>query len=312
MKNNRAVFATVMLILALTLSANAAKKSAITTKNFSIVYSPANKSDAQLVVDYAEKALDRVSKDLGYEAPTGLSRIPIRVYSSRPDFVSGTGIDKDRLVVGRAWSGTEQIEIDASGTYAWVEQVTAHEITHVVIARILGIRASKLPLWANEGIARNESNEASSEDNDLVGDAISKGDYIPLSQIAKRFPSDDEQVSLAYAEATSFMRYLKTKHGMGTYKRLLSETAVSGNFDKAVERVTGSTLSALEKAWRKSVSKGFSASWLGRNLPTVVGALMAILCVLAYKAIKLRQRWNSAKWLIEDSDDGLDYGPPPE
>jgi hypothetical protein len=289
----------------------------ITTPSFTIIYARNDEADARTVAGYAEDALSRVSRDLGYSGAISEQRVPIHVFSSRGDFLDVTGTDRKTFIVGRAWSAghAQKIEVDASGTYSRLETVVAHEVTHIVIARILGSQITSLPLWANEGIARIESGEAGQSDAEAVGEAISTASFIPLEQIQERFPKDNEHASLAYAEGTSFMEFIRQKGGHDSLKKLLDRVARTGDFEKASSDLTGMPFGRLEGAWRKSVSKSYSAGWFLRNLPWTIGVVMALLCIAAYKAIMRKKRWNSAKWLIEDSyydAEPLDYGDPPE
>ena len=314
LKNNRCFPALVAAALLAALACAPVKSSTITTRHFYVMFSPGDEYDARMVAQYAEDSLAGISGELGYTPSPEAPRTPMRIFATRPDFTSGTGIDKSKMVVGRAWSGTEKIEIDASGAYARVEQVVAHEVTHIVIARLLGPRTLALPLWANEGIAKNESGAWRVGDDEAVGGAISEGKFIPLSEIKTRFPSDSDQAALAYAEGTSVMHYLRQRYGAGVFKALLARTAATGDFDKAVTDATGSALRGLESAWKRSVASVYSGGWLQRNLPSVLGIAMALLCVAAYAAIRRKLKQRDKQWEEEhyDDDGGLDWGPPPE
>jgi len=289
----------------------------ITTPSFTIVYAKNDEADARTVAGYAEDSLSRVSHDLGSSGAISEQRVPIHVFSSRGDFLNETGTDRKTFVVGRAWSAghTQRIEIDASGTYSRLETIVAHEVTHVIVARILGSQVTRLPLWANEGIARMESGEGGQADAEAVGDAISTGKFIPLAQIEDSFPKSNAPASLAYSEGSSFMEFIRQKGGPGCLKKLLNRVARTGDFDQASSELTGLSFDRLEGAWRKSVSKSYLSGWLLRNWPAVVGLVMALLCIAAYKAVQRKRKWNEARWLIEDSyydAEPLDYGDPPD
>ncbi|MDO8587276.1 MAG: peptidase MA family metallohydrolase [Armatimonadota bacterium] len=307
------VLAVSLLLAALSAPGTAA---VLVTDSFRILFSGKDRTDARLVAGYAEEALDRVSREIGPEAAVEWKRVPIHVFSSRPEFLTGTRTDRKTFVVGRAWSAgaVQKIEIDASGTYSRIETVVAHEVTHVIVYRLLGPRVASLPLWANEGIARVESKEFGKADTDAVGEALSGGTFIPLEELRRKFPEDNERASLAYSEGASFMDYIRRKGGPGSLRKLLLGIARTDDFEKAVRDVTGKPLKSLEKDWRRSVSKSYLSDWLPRNLPFTIGLAMAVLCIAAYLAIRRRQRWNAAKWMIEESyeDKELDYGDPPE
>jgi hypothetical protein len=287
----------------------------IDTPNFRIVYDKGNEDDARAVAGYAENWLSKSSFDLGSSGSAGERRVVVHVFGSRPDFVKETGSDRKTFVVGRAWSAghSHRIEIDASGTFSRIETVVAHEVTHVVIARILGDKITSLPLWANEGIARIESGESGPEDAEAIGEAISIDHFIPLDQIDEKFPKENERAGLAYAEGTSFMEFIRTKIGQDGLKKLLTRVSQTGDFDGAVIELAGRPFSQLQAAWIQSVTKSYSTNWIYRTLWAFTGIAMALLCLAAYKAVQRKRRWNHAKWLIEESyydAEPLDYGDP--
>lgn len=309
MRKSSRLIALTLLLLA---SAAVASPPPIRTPHFVVSYSQGDEADAKRVAQYAEFAFERVSRDLGF-APAPYDRsIPITVYTTRPEFEAGGGVDRRRTVVGRAWSGTDRIDIDASGAYAVAELVTAHEVTHIITARLLGQNARALPLWANEGIARSESGEANVSDDEIVGQAIADGDYIPFGNIESEFPTDSRGAGIAYAESTSFIRYIVGLRGKDALRRILGRVADGEDFDHAVIDVIGRSVGGMEKDWKRSVAKTYAGNWLFRNSATVIGIAMVLLCLAAYAAVKRKQRRHSIEWAEDEYDDGLDYGPPPE
>ncbi len=167
--------------------------------HFDVRYDPQSPILAQTTVDTAEDELVRISKALGYRIEPDRP-IPLWIYRRHQSFVEEGGLDND-LTVGTARSGDERVSIDASGAFVTMKQVLAHELTHAVIFRILGDHARELPLWANEGLAKYESEEYPGSDNNLLANAASDGTLIPLAYLKTTFPRD--RSDLAYAESAS-------------------------------------------------------------------------------------------------------------
>lgn len=287
----------------------------IDTPSFKIVYDKNNEDDARAVARYAEDWLGKATRDLGGPGAPDEQPVLVHVFGSRPDFVKETGSDRKTFVVGRAWSAghSHRIEIDASGTFSRIETIAAHEVTHVVVARILGEKVTSLPLWANEGIARIESGESGPADAEAIGEAISTNHFIPLDQIDEEFPKENERAGLAYAEGTSFMEFIRAKIGQDGLKKLLNRVSQTGDFEGAVIELAGTPFDQLQAEWIKSVTKSYSTNWIYRTLWAFTGIAMALLCLVAYKAVQRKRRWNHAKWLIEESyydAEPLDYGDP--
>ena len=272
------------------------------TPYFAVRYDPADKILANTTVETAQDELTRISKALGYRVEPDRP-IPLRIYRTHYSFIQEGGID-DKFTVGTARSGDERISVDASGAFVTMKQVIAHEITHAVIFRILGDRSRELPLWANEGIAKYESEEYPDADNNLLANAASDGSLIALSDLKKTFPKD--KGSLAYAESASAIRYLVKRRGSAAPRALLAELAATGSFDKAFTKAAGQSEYAFVAAWNRNISKQFAVLRAWHIAAAFGGAGMAILVVIAFIIRRRRMAHAAREWDWEEFEDSME------
>ncbi|MBI4953238.1 MAG: tetratricopeptide repeat protein [Myxococcales bacterium] len=152
----------------------------------------------------------------------------------------------------------------ASHGYPWLDTLT-HELTHLAIARKSADRA---PLWLQEGVAkRQETRWRPAEPLDDVPsyDAIAavgmqRGLGVRLDEIGPSIamlPSA-EQAGVAFAQVTSFIRFLLRESGEAALPRLLAtmrDALPTGDVvDGALKLSTGRTLKEWDARWRADLA----------------------------------------------------------
>lgn len=267
----------------------------IETDHFRIHYSKGDYFAADRVSRAAEESLKRISANLGY---TGThARTQVFVYPTHRDFVKATGTERGKFVLGRAHSGSEHIDIDSQELFAKVETVTAHEVAHIVVFRLLGPHAD-IPLWMHEGIAKTESHDWDDTDTHLMADAVSHGKLMRLEEISRTFPESRE--GLAYAQSASFLRYLLDTYGRGRLPLLLEETRRTGSFERAVELVMGRELPDLERDWVAYLERKYAPYMWVRMISTGMIGLLPILVLLAYLVRRRAKRERMERYAQEE------------
>jgi len=276
----------------------------LSTARFQIYYTEGDYLAAHRVSRAAEEAMDRIASDLGYKAAAAPGAlIPIYIYPNHRAFVRATGTDRRQFVLGRAHSGVERIELDSQELFSSLETVTAHEVAHIVLFRIVGPSAD-VPLWVHEGIAKFESADWDNLDAETISEAAAHGKIIPLSELARSFPKDRED--LAYTQSASFFRYFVETYGRPGLRRLVNLTASTGSFDRALQTVTGNTLDEVEAGWLASLKRQYAPYVWARFVSTAAIGLLPILAILAFIAVRQRRRrllekydqeeWEEANW----------------
>jgi hypothetical protein len=217
-----------------------------------------------LLVQTVVRARDALTRDLGVTWPK-----PTRITVVR-DLMSlsaMTGLAKEAAmttgtVAVAKWGRVTLLSPRASRHgYAWRDTV-AHELTHLAVTRATADRA---PLWLQEGVAKREEvrwrDPGPFDDRPPVDAVVEKGIDLkldlPLDQLGPSIamlPSADAAM-VAFAEVTSFVRYLVDSQPPGTLPRLFVELRAgkangSGAVDEALRAATGDDLKAWDVKWR--------------------------------------------------------------
>lgn len=271
------------------------------TPYFTVHYDPSDQFLAKSTADTAQDELMRIAKNLGYNIEPNLP-FPLMVYRTHYSFIQEGGL-KDRFTVGTARTGDERICVDASGAFVTMQQVLAHEITHAVVFRILGDRAQALPMWANEGLAKYESDDYPDRDANILSDAAANGTLMSLSDLESSFPEDNS--GLAYAESASAMRFLVKRYGASAPKKMLTELAASGLFEKAIVKATDESESVFISRWTNSLSKQYWFLRVSTIAGAFGGAAMAGLVVIAFIIRRRKMAQAAREWEWEQFDESM-------
>lgn len=272
------------------------------TRYFTVHYDSSDPILAEVMESTARENLLRISKELGYELQQDRP-FPLYVYSTHIDFIKAGGLEGSLFTVGTTYSANERISVDASGVFALPEEVLAHEITHAIIFRILGSSISELPLWANEGIAKFESDDFADSDNQAITDAASEGTLMLLGELTLKFPKD--RTSLAYAESASAITYMVKKNGRSSIRTMLDDLARTGSFDKAMLRVSTRTADQFASDWYAYTTKRYWGVKLSRIATQIAAFVMAVLAVAAFLARRKQKREAAKQWEQEEFEEAL-------
>lgn len=291
-----------LLLLLIVFPARATVLTAVMkTPYFTVHYDPSDHFLAESTAETAQDELMRISKNLGYTVEPKRP-FPLMVYRTHYSFIK-EGELEDRFTVGTARTGDERITVDASGAFMTMKQVLAHEITHAVTFRILGYQAHALPMWANEGLAKYESEDYPDADASLLSSAAANGTLIPLSDLESSFPKDN--ISLAYAESASAMRFLIQHHGASAPKLMLAEMSASGSFEKAITKATGQSENEFITNWTASLSKQYQPLRVSTIIGALGGVTMAGLVVLAFIIRRRKMAQAAREWEWEQFDESM-------
>lgn len=283
-------------------AASSSLNATLPSKHFLTYYNSDSQLQAELLSDVAEEELARVSRDLGYK-PDSVRPFPLKIYTSRSEFVSSEGLKGLKMTVGTTQSISETIAVDASGLLVLPRQVISHEITHAVLFRMLGPNITELPLWFNEGLAQYESGAYEGTSDEQIANAAGDNALAPLSNLSRAFPP--KQVDLAYAESSSAVRYMVAKYGQASPRILVGELARTGSFDKAMLAATKITGDQFADAWYAHVTERFWSLRVARLVMGILWAIMAVLAVAAFIRRRRRMAQSAREWEIEQLEEAL-------
>jgi hypothetical protein len=236
----------------------------------------------QPVLDKVEVRIARTPEEMATLAPAA---------APPPPYGSGVAYDALHLVL---------LTLSAPGTSAAVnlDEVFRHELSHLALSD--AVMHNHVPRWFNEGLAIFESNENPYDRAKTLWDATLSGTVLPLADIDKSFPTENYEVSIAYAESADFVRFLMKKSDHERFLRLVERVRDGQAFDRAVNDAYGSDLRKLEFQWKEELSKRYTL------IPVVTGGSLVwvlVIGALVVGYIKKRRRAKAtlARWAKEEA-----------
>ena len=176
-------------------------------------------------------------------------------------------------VVSVAWR-------DRQENLANAEQTFVHELAHVALHD--ATEPHHVPRWLHEGFAYLHAPEVSFPRMWSLGSAVLGGNLIPLSELDARFPTEENQVHLAYVQANDFVAFLARRGrwedagddgDRHAFRQFLLRVSEGVPVDDAAFDAYGRTLPQLEEEWRSDLQ--------GRYLWLPVGVAASAIWVIA-------------------------------
>ncbi|HWI60401.1 MAG TPA: peptidase MA family metallohydrolase [Symbiobacteriaceae bacterium] len=177
-----------------------------------------------------------------------LKSMEVALNADLPDWSVGGGIG-DILVLTSppTWSPE---------TGSTVEQIIAHEFTHVMVNRTGG---PKVPKWLNEGMATFVADQTSPEQRVKVVEKAAGGGLYTLAEIDAFFRQPAAYPSmnagLMYAETASIVTYMMENYGKDRLMQVLRALRAGKTADQALQSALGVNAAGLEAAWVKSLGR---------------------------------------------------------
>jgi hypothetical protein len=161
-----------------------------------------------------------------------------------------------------------------------LEEVLAHEVTHVLIHRASGGRP--VPRWFNEGLAMLAARSWRLRDETELALGVLSGPRVPLWKLDDLFQGDRRQVEHGYALAGTLVKDLLDRYGPAVPRIVLARLALGDTFEEAIRGATGATLIDVGEAFyaRQASLKRWipiltstAALWFGISVLAIVAAI---------------------------------------
>jgi hypothetical protein len=235
----------------------------------------------------------RIRQDLGLEREVGATillvtaRLPESRYRkldrSLAPWLAGAAWAKEQFIVIRILPGQSVLDHDA---------LLAHELTHVILkADFPGMGG--WPLWFREGLAMRQSKGEGLRRHTSLSLATLRRRLIPLDELWVRFPVNEADSRLAYAESFSVIAFLVSRHGHKRFMQFISALRAE-EFETAFRRVYGTGLGDMEREWRRFVERRYH--WI----PLVTGGAAFWMLTLAVFFLSLAARRRKDRLLLEE------------
>jgi len=258
---------------------------------------------AREVARIALAAHERIRRDFGLEHEVAVAILLLTPNSPErtrdawarrlPRWMAGAAIPATQFIVLRVPPGRPARAL---------EPVITHELTHVVLQADFP-RSDGWPQWFQEGLAMRQTRSEGLRDYVTLSAATIFDRVIPLERLAVRFPADEAEARLAYAESVSFLGFLETRHGPARFAALMRELR-SRPFEEAFRAVYGAGPGALESQWLRWVNRRYA--WLPAvTSGTTLWVLATLLFLVAIVVRRRRSRLMREKWEAEDREHGF-------
>ncbi len=237
----------------------------------------ADRALTPLIVETVTLARDALTRDLGvsWPRPTRVTVVRDLMSLSAMTGLPQKSAQTTGTVAVAKWGRVTLLSPRASEHgYPWRDTL-AHELTHLAVTHASADRA---PLWLQEGMAKREEvrwrapgpfdDRPSPDAVVLRGFELKLG--LPLDQLGPSIamlPSADAAM-VAFAEVTSFVRYLADAGGPGALSKLLRALRHAPDPDGALRESSGADLHTWDGRWR-----GYLASEPRAPLAGIFGPL---------------------------------------
>jgi tetratricopeptide (TPR) repeat protein len=207
-----------------------------------------------------QAAHDRIGPILGGAPPGG---VRMELYPTAQRFIDasslpGTAVRTTGVIALSKWTRLLVSSPRALGRgYGWKDTI-AHEYIHYIVAwRTL----DRAPVWLQEGIARShealwrvaEPEPLAPTAASLLADALANDTLLPLAKMhpSMAFLSSPEEASLAYAQVSTMIVYLRKTKGPGAVSDVLDLVRGGRDALQAVADVgAGGDTTAFLDGWR--------------------------------------------------------------
>jgi len=244
------LFLSILLVLAASSASASVPYQRYETDHFIIRYADADGKLSRYVAEESEKLRTKIVSDVG-DYLTGKTTIILapsieefqRTQPGRekmPLWAAAVAYPERNLVIIRSPGAVRGGRFD-------YRKIFIHEFTHIVLGKALQHR--DVPTFLAEGIAMYESSEWEFSRTAALTRAVLTGRLIPLRELWDRFPADQADAELAYAESFMFVSFLINRYGSAAFQQFIKSYAESGNLGYSVQQMTGKHLVTLEGEW---------------------------------------------------------------
>ena len=184
-----------------------------------------------------------------------------------------------------------------------LSQTLRHELAHLALHRKVQVR---VPLWFDEGYAGWAAGEWERLGSLELNLSVASGAIPDLRGLDGALRGSSSTADAAYSLAMSAVIELARRNPTGKLDPLLADLSSGEDFEEAVRRTTGLTMSRFEETWQRAVKRRYSL-----GLWVVAGGGWLILALVLLALVRVRRRRDLPRraaldvgWEIEPEDAG--------
>lgn len=182
-----------------------------------------------------------------------------------------------------------------------MERQIPHELMHIMLYQSIGSGYVNLPAWLNEGLASLAELYPNPDYLSLLQSAYKKDSLLSISSLCQEFPRDASGAFLAYAQASSFTRFLHQQYGSSGLESLIRQYADGLDCSRGAQVALGSSLTQLERQWRQDIfGENLVLTALTNFLPWLVllGIILFVPALLVFASLR-RKSEEGKVWLTK-------------
>ena len=249
----------------------------LSNEYFDIYWQKEDLTFGQKVMNTAKSSLDAAQKIIPV-APT--LPLKIYVYPTAETMQSALLGISENWVAGHASPdlGVILLSISQGPDQALeLERQLPHELMHILEYTLVGNQYSNTPVWLTEGTASVAELYPDADYQRVLDTASKNGELLSLANLCSAFPQDAGDAFLAYAQSTSFVRYIYRTYGSTGLTNLFRQYQTGLGCEEGVQAALGKSIRDIENDWRQN---SFSVSPSNQAIKTLSPYLLLVLLVI--------------------------------
>lgn len=250
---------------------------ALSNEYFDVHWQAGDLAFGQSVLNTAKSALNAVQKILPV-AP--VLPMKIYIYANAEDLQAALPGLTENWVAGQANPdlGVILLSIPQGPDQTLeLERQLPHEMMHVLEYSVVGKQYTSTPVWLTEGAASIAELYPNADYERVLDSAMTNNELLSFASLCNAFPRDAGSAFLAYAQSTSFVRFLYRTYGSDGLTNLFRQYQTGLGCEEGVQATLGKSLTELESDWRQA---SFSVSPASAAIKTLSPYLAVALLVL--------------------------------
>lgn len=154
-----------------------------------------------------------------------------------------------------------------------------HELAHLFTYATLEGGYTNQPRWLLEGLASMAEAAENEDYTEALATAVRTNTLVAMEDLGNDFPSDTDEVYLAYAQSLSFTQYLQNEYGQAKLQELMAAYGEGMAFSAGFQRTYGVSLAHAQAHWQQDVFGTRAAAMVWQTLAPTLGLLFLLAVV---------------------------------
>lgn len=244
---------------------------------------------AQSIFNTARTSIEDISEIINAQLPQPLK---IVVYSNPTDLQSALNFSDQTWIAGHANPALGMVFIslpEGPNQQLELERQLPHEIMHLAEYQLAGPSYADQPVWLKEGLASIVELYPNSDYERVLQKAAANHTIVPLKDYCLSFPKDASGAFQAYAQSSSFVKFLREQFGSASLQLLILNYRGGMNCQEGFYNTYGINLQQAQNQWQKSIL-GINTNQVAWNNLSPYLALSAFLVISPVFSIFVHRR----------------------